>query len=401
MRKRFFIKNYFRSREYFPASNMRLVRSGSDYFDTLVQIIQSAKHTLHLQTYIYDDDVTGRRIAAALKGAAQRGVTITVLLDGFGSQSLTKRFISSLRETGIDLRFFSPVFSTQSIYLGRRMHHKIVVADSSTALIGGINIADKYAGTATNTAWLDYALLLEGGVCQELDTLCRNMYRRRNRLARLRTTRHSKTLPPTDDNADLFFVKIKQNDRLKGKNQISRSYIRAIRNARNSIYITGSYFLPGLKLRKALIAASKRGVEVNLILAGVSDVPLFQAATTWLYDLLLRNGIKIYEWKQSVLHGKVAVIDNNWATIGSFNLNHLSAYGSIELNVDVTDDKFVSDFKHELKFVIETGCEQVLTERQNNHWTARLKRWFAYQLTRTSIKLMVVFPYINPFRRFE
>lgn len=402
MRKRLFRRDYFKSREYYPAASVRLVHSGNDYFDTLENIIHSAQHTLHLQTYIFDEDNTGKRIATALKAAASRGVAIAVLLDGFGSKSLSKKFVQELRAAGIDIRFFAPLLSTQSIYLGRRMHHKIVVADKSTALVGGINIADKYHGTATETPWLDYAIMLEGNACEELDMLCHNMYGIRNRLRRLKLQRFlKKQTQDIAEDEERILVKIKQNDRLKGKNQISRSYIRAIRNAHSSIYITGSYFLPGTKLRKALVAASKRGVEVNLILAGVSDVPMFQAATTWLYDFLFRNGIKIHEWKKSVLHGKVAVIDDNWATVGSFNLNHLSAYGSIELNVDVPDEAFVKGFKEHLQSIIETGCEQAFPEKQNRRWTARLRRWFAYQLTRTFIKLMVIFPYVNPFKKFE
>lgn len=401
MRSRLFKRNYFRAKEYYPASNVRLVHSGNDYFDTLEEIIRSAKHTLHLQTYIFDEDHTGKRIAAALKEATSRGVAVAVLLDGFGSKSLSARFVRELRSSGIDVRFFAPFFSTQSIYLGRRMHHKIVVADKSIALIGGINIADKYWGSTTEPPWLDYAVLIEGGVCKELDLLCRNMYSIRNRLKRLKKRFFKKEEQNINSAEEVLFVKIKQNDRLQGKNQISRSYIRAIRNAHTSIYITGSYFLPGIRLRKAMAAASRRGVEVNLILAGVSDVPAFQTATTWLYDFLFRNKIKIYEWKKSVLHGKIAVIDESWATIGSFNLNNLSAYGSIELNIDIPDENFVREFKQHLHSVIKNGCEQVFPGRQNNHWAARLKRWFIYQFTRIIIKFMIVFPYVNPFKKFE
>lgn len=192
MRQRLFRRNYFKSREYYPAACVRLVHSGNDYFDTLENIIRSAKHTIHLQTYIFDEDDTGKRIAAALKKAAQRGVVIALLLDGFGSQALSKKFVQYLQNSGIDLRFFSPLFSTQSIYPGRRMHHKIIVADKRTALVGGINIADKYHGSATEPPWLDFAILLEGSVCEELDMLCRNMYGIRNRLRRLKLQRFLK-----------------------------------------------------------------------------------------------------------------------------------------------------------------------------------------------------------------
>ncbi|MGB3949012.1 MAG: phospholipase D-like domain-containing protein [Bacteroidia bacterium] len=403
MTNQLFKKNYFKSKENYAASDLKLVHSGDDYFDRLIQMIDSCKHTLLFQTYIFEEDETGKKIAAALKKASQRGVVVALLLDGFGSKNLSTPFINELKNTGIDIRFFAPLFSTQSIYLGRRMHHKIIVADQQKALIGGINIANKYRGNSTEPAWLDYAVYIEGKVCIDLNRLCLKMYGFKNRLIRSKIEQFTSTKKQVEFtlNETNYWIKIKQNDRLKGKNQITQSYLKAIKNAKSSIYITGSYFLPGRRLRNALINASKRGVEVNLILAGVSDVPLFKNATAWLYDLLFRNKINIYEWNKSVLHGKVAIIDNNWTTIGSFNLNHLSAYGSIELNIDTANEAFISKFKQHILTVIQEGCERVVPEKQNNSLFARLKRWLAYKGTRSTIKVMVVFPYINPFKRFE
>ena len=392
---RIFRKNFFKTEDHHQAADIRLVHSGNDYFETLENLIHSAKHSLHLQTYIFNDDETGRRIARALKEACLRGVEVTMMLDGFGSASLSRKFVHDLRLAGIRLRFFSPFFSFQIIYFGRRLHHKVVVADQYTALIGGINIADKYHGSPSEQAWLDYAILLKGKVCKDVEKICRQLYGRKFR-------KKKNNIPSNHiDTEKLIPIRIKQNDRFRRKNQISASYLHAIKNAKSSIYLTGSYFLPGTKLRKALVNAAKRGVEVHLILAGVSDVPTFQTATRWLYDFLFRNGIKIYEWKKSVLHGKIALVDDTWATIGSFNLNHLSAYGSIELNVDVLDKQFSKEFQDHLKAVIDKGCEQIFQKHQNNHWTARLKRWAAYQLTRTTIKAVVLFPFVNPFKKIE
>ena len=392
---RIFKKNYLKTEDVYHTAEIRLVNSGNDYFETIETLIHSATHSLHLQTYIFNNDETGRVIAEALKTAALRGVEVSVMLDGFGSNSLSRKFVNDLRLSGIHLRFFSPFFSFQNIYFGRRLHHKVIVVDRETALIGGINIADKYHGSATEPPWLDYAILLKGSICVNIDKLCRQIYGRKFRRWKNNTSPdHNKTEKKST-------VWIKRNDRLRSKNQISASYLHAIKNAKKSIYITGSYFLPGTKLRKALTNATKRGVEIHLILAGVSDVPTFQTATRWLYDFLFRNGIKIYEWNKSVLHAKVALVDDTWATIGSFNLNHLSAYGSIELNVDVLDKHFSHSFQNHLKTIIETGCEQVFPKNQNNHWLAKLKRWGAYQLTRTTIKTVVLFPYINPFKKFE
>jgi len=394
---RIFKRNSFKAEEYHKAAEVRLVHSGNDYFETLENLIHSAKHSLHLQTYIFDEDETGRSIANSLKAAASRGVKIHMMLDGYGSKSLSRKFSKDLRSSGIRLRYFAPFFSSQNIYFGRRLHHKVIVADKNIALIGGINIADKYHGSATETAWLDYSILIKGSICQEVDNICLHTYGRKL----IWKQKKAKKVPKQIQSDELIAVRIRENDRLRRKNQISGSYLQAIQNAKKSIYITGSYFLPGTRLRKALIRAAKHGVEVHLIMAGVSDVPVFQSATRWLYDLLFRNGIKIYEWEKSVLHGKVAVVDGNWATIGSFNLNHLSAYGSIELNVDVLNEQFSKSFQLHLKSVIETGCKQVFPIHQNNHWTAKLKRWAAYQLTRTTIKIVALFPYINPFKKFS
>lgn len=394
-------KKYHISGGYYKGAEARLVHSGNDYFETLETLICSATRSLHLQTYIFNEDDTGKRVAKALQEAAARGVEVSVMLDGFGSKALSHKFLNELRSSAIHFRFFSPLFSTQNIYVGRRLHHKVLVADKSTALIGGINIADKYHGSATMEPWLDYAILLKGSICEDIDAICWKMYNIRDLRRKWKGFRLRKKKQEVQQNTNLVFVSIKRNDRLLKRNQISRSYLHAIQNAKNSIYITGSYFLPGTKLRNALINASKRGVEVHLIMAGISDTPLFHNATKWLYDLLFRNGIKIYEWKKSVLHGKVAVIDNNWSTVGSFNLNHLSAYGSVEMNVDVLDEKFARELKLDLKSKIQTGCDEILPTHQNNHLMAKFKRWFAYQITRMSVNFVVIFPYINPFKKFE
>ncbi len=388
-------RNLHKSEELHQADHVRLIHSGNDYFDSLETLIRSATQTIQFQTYIFDEDETGIRIAKVLKEVASRGVDVFIMLDGFGSHSLSRKFVNDLRSAGINLRFFSPFFSSQNIFFGRRLHHKVIVADKKTALVGGINIANKYHGSSTEPPWLDYAIFLEGQVCEELNKICQQIYGRKlRRKKKIQIENHSKI----EKNIN---VRVRQNDRLRRKNQISTSYLNAIKNAKSSIYITGSYFLPGTKLRKALLNARKRGVEVHLILAGVSDVPVFQSATKWLYDLLFRNEIKIYEWKKSVLHGKIALVDDTWSTVGSFNLNLLSAYGSVELNVDVLDKNFSQSLQTHFKSLIETGCEEITQKQQKNQWTAKLKRWAAYQLIRTVIKTVAIFPYLNPFKKFE
>ncbi len=374
---------------------LRLIHSGCDFFDTLEALVQSAQKTVHLQTYIFEEDETGKRVAQALMVAAKRGVEVFVVVDGYGSQGLSQKFVAELVLSGIHFRFFSPFFSFQNIYIGRRLHHKVLVVDAQTALIGGINIADKYRGTASGPPWLDYAVLLEGSICEQAQNICERIFDKK-----FKRKRFVKAVQIENGDVD-FSVNIRQNDRLRRKKEICDSYLRAIGNAKSTVHIVASYFLPGKKLRNAIAKAARRGVEVHIILAGISDVPMFQSATAHLYDALFRDKIKIHAYKKSVLHGKVAAIDNRWATVGSFNLNHLSAYGSIELNVDVQNAPFASALKKHLEEVIATDCDPIRAENQNDDWAVKIKRWAAYQIVRTGMKIVALFPNYHPFKNLE
>jgi cardiolipin synthase len=135
--------------------NIELVHSGEDYFLRLLNIITAAKHEIHLQTFTFEDDTTGLEIAKALKKAADRNVKIYILIDGYGSSKLPNAFLEDLGEYGINIRFFSPLFSKNNFYLGRRLHHKVVVVDGEIVLIGVINMANTYHGSNTAQVWLD------------------------------------------------------------------------------------------------------------------------------------------------------------------------------------------------------------------------------------------------------
>ena len=138
----------------------------------LEQMISSARHTLHLQTYIYDEDATGKAVADCLKQAASRGVKVYLMVDGYASQSLSSKFIRDLEDHQVYFRFFEPVFRSRYFYFGRRLHHKVLVVDSQVALVGGINISDKYNDLPGKPAWHDYALHVEGEIPQQLCVLC-------------------------------------------------------------------------------------------------------------------------------------------------------------------------------------------------------------------------------------
>lgn len=371
---------------------VELVHSGEDYFTRLERIISESKSEIHFQTYIFEYDSIGKRIVDALKEAASRNVKIYILLDGFGSFSFPKGILNDLKQKGINIRFFSPLFSANSFYFGRRLHHKVVVSDSKIALIGGINIADKYQGTTTIPAWLDYAVQLQNEkIGTSLSNLCSDIYFKRRRLNR------KKTDTVVNHNGDVS-VCIHQNDWLKRKSEILKAYIKSIGNAKKEIVIVGSYFLPGRKLVATLKKASQNNVKIKLILSGISDLPIARRASCHLYSKLLRYNIELYEWKSSVLHGKTTVIDNNWTTIGSFNLNNLSSFGSIELNVGIHSIEFSNNYLLHLNQIM-SQCEKITPEslKLRGGLLSKSNNWISYWITRI---IEIIITYL-PYKRFR
>ena len=374
--------------------NATLVHSGEDYFSRLERIILESKTEIHIQTYIFDYDTTGKKIIDALKIAASRNVKINILLDGFGSLSFPTEIINELSKIGIELRIFSPFFSANSLYIGRRLHHKIIVSDAKIALIGGINIADKYHGTEKNPAWLDYAVEINNeNIAISLQELCRDMYFK-NRIIR------RKKIISLYENDNLNSVSVLQNDWLKRKNEVFKSYIDKISTAEKEIVIVSSYFLPGKKLIRTLKKASQNNVNIKLILSGISDVPMARRASCHLYSKLLRYNIELYEWKKSVLHGKIAVIDANWTTIGSFNLNNLSSFASIEMNVAIDSEKFAKEYLIHLNEII-AQCERITPETLKLTYglTSKFNNWVSYWISRTAEIIVTYIPH-KRFRKF-
>jgi len=371
---------------YYVAESVQLVYSGTDFFEKLIALLQSANTIIHFQTYIYEEDQTGLQIANELKEAANRGVKIYMLLDAFGSKNLSQEFIADLKKSGIRIRFFAPLFSKNTVNFGRRLHHKVVVVDDHAALIGGINISNKYRGSVSTKPWLDYAILVKGAVCEKASKICSAILNKRF----IFSTKFSRAIP--FDYTTL--IRFRQNDRLRGRRQISKGYLQAIKNAKESIFFVSSYFLPGRRILKALKKAANRGVDVHIILTAKSDIILYARATSHLYASLLRRGIHIYEWESSILHGKIAMVDKQWVTIGSFNLNYLSALSSIELNVEVMDTALVNELDKHLHEIITHGCKKIDYESYllRNTWNNRFVNCIAYYLTRLVLKTLAVFP---------
>lgn len=381
--KKFVSRSYYYAKTFHKAKHLRLLQSGPEFSQALLELIRKATVKIHLHSYILDEDETGIQLKEELIEAAQKGVSVSLLLDGYGSGHLSLKFISALQEAGIRCRFFSKISLLHNLNLGRRLHHKILVVDDAYAIIGGINIANRYSGIKQDLAWLDYALYIESENCFELSNICMALEEQR-----YRKTKRSPFKKSDFDERELK-ISFRQNDWLRKKVQIYYSYIQAIKKAEQHITIFGSYFLPGRKLRTELEKARKRGVDIRIVMAGKSDLPILLNASYYLYNWMHRVGIRIYEWDASVLHAKMALVDDVWMTIGSFNLNRLSTYGSIELNVDIYSNEFVKKTRERLEAIIER-CN-LIDALAKRGVLFQIRDWMAYVLGRTTIRLVTFF----------
>jgi len=364
-----------------------LVRSGKEYFSALEKLIDEAREEIQFQTYIFEQDETGISVTQSLIRAAERGVKVFLVVDSFGSSGLGNEFARLMNDHNIYFRKFSPFFSQKGFQVGRRLHHKVVVADEQKALIGGINIADKYRGTVEVREWFDLAVLLEGNICKHLSMIC-------NKIERKRFTIQKKDKKkiiqyPTNHH---HLIRIRQNDWARSKKQIRLSYKTAIRNAEHSIIIIAAYFIPDATLRRVLRKAARRGVQIKLILSEHSDVPFIKNAHHFLYGWLLHLKIQVFEYRPSVLHAKAMLVDGEWITIGSYNLNHLSDYSSIELNADIFSNDVGSKFTKDINEILENDCREITTQIVSKRsLLIKLKNWLSYQIIRMNMSLLFLF----------
>jgi cardiolipin synthase len=266
------------------------------------------------------------------------------------------------------------------------------VADAKVGLVGGINISDKYNDLPGDPAWLDFGILMEGEIVHDLCKLAYETWRKFPDKIGSTPCDHKniKFQIPEEKKVD---VRMRRNDWVKNKNQISNSYRQLLSGAKSSVIILCAYFLPTDSVRRLLRQMVARGVNVKVIIAGKSDVMLIKRAERWFYDWLLRTGIELYEYKKNILHGKIATVDDEWTTIGSYNINDISAYASIETNLNVRDSKFALKTEEILKEIIEKDCVRITTETisRSQNLPKRFIEWLSYQFVRLVLYLFTFY----------
>jgi cardiolipin synthase A/B len=359
---------------YSVQNKIKLVRGGKPYFDQIIEMINRAKEIIQLQVYIFDYDETGKAVIEALMAAAKRKVQVYLMADGYASQKLPRSFIHEADQAGIHFRFFEPLFKSRNSYFGRRMHHKVIVVDNRFALVGGVNVSNHYNDLPAQPGWLDFALFMEGEVVLELCRVCEEIW---NGYLPVKPVHlcSNKGVSFNIPSSEYCEVRVRRNDWITKKNQVSRSYIEMFKKAEDHIIMMSGYFLPGPVIRRNMKRAAARGVKIKLILAGISDVMVAKYAERYMYNWIFRNDIELFEYKPCVLHGKVATYDKKWATIGSYNVNIISAYASLELNMDINNPKFAGMLDDTMEKIIQNDCVQVTEENFSSHNGIFSKAW--------------------------
>jgi Phosphatidylserine/phosphatidylglycerophosphate/cardiolipin synthases and related enzymes len=336
---------------------LTLLENGEAYFPRVFDAIRQAEREVLLETFIIFDDKVGRALHEALLAAARNGARVDVLVDGYGTADLPREYIDTLLEAGIAIHVFDPRPRRLGLRTNifRRMHRKLVVVDGERAFVGGINYSADHLADFGPQAKQDYAVEIQGPLVADIHRFMRQAISpvRRSWWADLR--RHTVPQHREGEAAAIFVTR----DNGRHRNDIEQHYLAAIRSARSEILIANAYFFPGYRLLRELRNAARRGVRVGLVLQGEPDMPMVRAASKLLYDYLLSAGVEIHEYCQRPLHGKVAIVDEDWSTVGSSNLDPLSLSLNLEANVVIRDRAFNACLGESLRKLVRDHCRQV------------------------------------------
>ena len=372
-----------------------LLVNGDAYFPRVFECIAAAQREVLLETFILFEDKVGLALQAALLTAARRGVQIDVTIDGYGSPDLSPAFISALTQAGVRVHVFDPsprVWGYRTNVF-RRMHRKIVVVDGARAFVGGINYSEDHLIDFGPTAKQDYAVEIEGPLVAQIQDFTRAQLLVGQRepprlLDRLfgREPQTPATATPAAAGpaaAGPAAALLVTRDNREHSGDIERHYRIAIRGARHRIIIANAYFFPGYRLLRQLRRAARRGVDVRLILQGEPDMHIVKVAAGLLYHHLLDAGVKIYEYYERPLHGKVALTDEEWSTVGSSNLDPLSLSLNLEANIIIKDRAFNQHLGEDLAHLMQSSCKQILISdvAETGLWMT-VRNFFVFHLLR-------------------
>ena len=369
-------------------NKVTLLFDGPQTMQQMLKAIAAATNHINLETYIFDQDEMGLKFADMLIEKQQQGVAVSILYDSVGTLGVPQAFFERMRSAGVKLIAFNPVNPAKvrgdSWRLNNRDHRKVLIVDGKVAFTGGVNISDTYAKSslfrsrsrqratdASEVGWRDTHVMVEGPAVAAFQWMFIRAWIRQD-ADDLPDARFFPPLSPIGDK----LVRVIASEP-GGDFEIYKAYILAMQQAKKTIYLTSAYFVPDPQTISALTGAAKRGVDVKLVLPGVSDSSLVFHASHAFYDELLQGGVKIYQLQLSVLHAKTAVIDGNWSTVGSTNIDMRSFMHNSELNLVVLGEAFGRDMENAFAEDLRDSIEITPEQWRQRPLSQRIKEWAA------------------------
>jgi len=375
----------------YGGNRLRLLESGAQYFPQLLAAIEKADSSIHLETYTFAEDAIGQRVADALSMAAERGVAVRLVVDGFGTGVFAKTLQQRLEALGAQVVIFRPDrwwrFERRLL---RRLHRKLALVDERVAFIGGINIIDDHHHPDVEPGPLgprfDFAVMCEGPIVAQIAYAMKRLWwtiglRQLRRRAGSHPVPGLEPLPPPL--AGGVRASLLLRDNFRHRRTIEHAYLDALAAARRDVLIAMAYFVPGRTFRRGLVDCARRGVRVRLLVQGRVEYALQHYGQEALYGQLLAAGVEIHEYESSYLHAKVAVVDEVWATVGSSNIDPYSLLLAREANVAVYDATFARDLMARLEQAIAEHSRPVRSDTYSRRgWLRRGLNWTAYAILR-------------------
>lgn len=357
-----------------------ILENGDQIFPSMLTAIEQATSEICFETYIYWSGEIAQQFADALTDAANRGVVVLIVLDWWGAHPMNRKLLDQMRAVGARICHFNPLHWWQLRRFQYRTHRKVLVVDRQVAFTGGVGIADKWLGDANGPSeWHDLHYRLCGNAVAPMHRAFCDMWTQQlDQAYQFPPQQDSQSDKPATDSVGESVVRTQvfTSSPRQGRQRIYQAFQFALENARESLLITTAYFVPDKKLFKLLVAAAKRGVQIQIMLPGSqTDRDIVRYASKSCWGPLLEQGVRIFEYQPSMLHAKYLVVDERWVSIGSANFDNRSFGLNEELNLNVVDERFAREHGDIFSRDRQRCRETTLAEWQNRSAWCRLKEW--------------------------
>ena len=356
-----------------------VLRDGGPTYHAMLEAIQAAKESICLETYILAADTTGDRFKLALVERARAGVKVRMIYDAVGSFGISDAWVDDMRTAGIEVIDFNPIPPWRRRFrLSHRDHRKLLIVDNEVGFTGGLNISNDYASVEEGgVGWHDMHCRVTGSIVYDMARLFR-----RNWIRSGGATYPPAPRPTQAGGRGSSFVRLLENTKRRNRATFRRAYLHVIRAAQHIVRIENAYFLPDRGLRRALVKAAARNVDVQIIVPGRSDVKIIEWASLFVLRHLARRGIKIWRWQGVMMHAKTATVDAVWSTIGSYNFDSQSRFNNLEVTVEILDPEVGETLVKEFDADIP-NCEPYdITVWKELPWWTKALAWIGYRLRR-------------------